>query len=62
MRVGVSLGWRLVGSRSSSELLNGLRVPARNGEGGFLVESTNTDLGRYFGRAEEVEEEVLGRK
>lgn len=47
---------------SSSEVLNRLRVPARTGEGGFLVGSTITDLGRYFGKADEmVAEAVLER-
>ena len=48
---------------SSSEVLNRLRVPARAGEGGFLVGSTIADLGRYFGSADEmVEEAVLERR
>ena len=47
---------------SSSEVLNRLRVPTRTGESGFLVGSIIADLGRYFGRAEEmVEEAVLER-
>lgn len=61
-RVPRPLGESLRSPSSSSEVLNRLRVPARMGEGGFLVGSTITDLGRYFGNADEmVEEAVLER-
>jgi hypothetical protein len=61
-RVPLPLGESLCSPSSSSEVLNRLRVPVRTGESGFLVGSTITDLGRYFGNADEmVEEAVLER-
>ena len=61
-RVPLPLGESLCSPSSSSEVLNRRRVPARIGESGFLVGSTIADLGRYFGKADEmVEEAVLER-
>lgn len=39
-------------SFSSSELLSRRRTPALVGDGGLVLDSPTTDLGRYFGRAD----------